>query len=69
MLSRLLSQVRPCEWYYDESKYCNTIRGKVRDLYMYGNRGDCLDWYIAYEDCMDFRKSRAVQPFVSITAD
>lgn len=62
-----LVQVRPCEWYYDEFKYCNTIRGKLRDLYVLGGRGDCVDWYKAYDDCMDFRKTKTVLPFVSST--
>lgn len=49
----------------EEYKDCNNLKTKFRDLYVLGHGSDCRQWYTDYKNCMEFRKNKKIDQFVS----
>ena len=48
--------MKPCEWYKEEYKVCQSFKGKFHQYFLTGETPDCSQWYIDQMHCLDYRQ-------------
>ncbi|GFS39153.1 uncharacterized protein NPIL_558741 [Nephila pilipes] len=59
-------KVRPCHWYKEEYKDCQSIKAKFHQFFVYGETIDCSQWKDDYQNCMQFRKKKDLKFLESV---
>ncbi|XP_077317775.1 synaptic plasticity regulator PANTS isoform X1 [Lithobates pipiens] len=62
-MAELWRPPRDCDDYWDEWKYCKSLRHRFHYYYTYGGKPDCQQWKADYTACKEWerRKSQAAK--------